>query len=412
MQPLPAAGAGAGARFYSDLPAYADFGVARAERFTALPEDWHVALCDVRNSTAAVQAGRYKAVNSLGAAAITAVLNAAGNAEIPFTFEGDGCALCVPPGLLEDTRAALAKVELIARDSFGLHLRVGTVPLTRIREEGYQILVARYRVSEHYVQALFAGGGMACADRLIKDPATAAEFMIASGSVVPRGNLDGFECRWRDIPSRHGETVSLMARALDPDPRRAREIYGTLVAIVRDIYGSDDVCHPLSVRDLAFTLESRYLLNEANVRAAGQSALGKWLWMMRTRWYVLLGWFLMTFALRTAQTDWRDYKKTLVRNSDVRKFNDAYRQILAGTAGQRRALDGWLDERYRRGELVYGLHVSDRAHMTCLVFDYAGRHIHFVDGADGGLFLAAQAYKKRLAQLERQAALSPSPPTP
>ena len=35
-------------------------------------------ICDVRNSTAAVQAGRYKNVNPLGAAVITAMLNAAG----------------------------------------------------------------------------------------------------------------------------------------------------------------------------------------------------------------------------------------------------------------------------------------------------------------------------------------------
>jgi len=37
--------------------------------------------------------------------------------------------------------------------------------------------------------------------------------------------------------------------------------------------------------------------------------------------------------------------------------------------------------------------------MTCLVFDYAGRHLHFIDGADGGLFLAAKQFKQRLAAL-------------
>ena len=36
--------------------------------------------------------------------------------------------------------------------------------------------------------------------------------------------------------------------------------------------------------------------------------------------------------------------------------------------------------------------------MTCLVFDYAGRHPHFIDGADGGLFLAAKAFKARAMQ--------------
>ena len=387
-------------RFYAALPVITDFSaVTRAESYAPLPGDWHVALCDVRDSTAAVQAGQYKNVNSLGAAAITAVLNAAGDTDIPFSFEGDGCVLCVPPRLLEDTRAALAKTRQVARESFGLDLRIATVPATRIREAGHAIRVARYRVSEHYVQAVFAGGGMACADSLIKDPATAPQYVIEPGTVEPRGSHEGFECRWQDIPSRHGETVSLMVRALDPDAGRAAARYREVIARVREIYGSDDACHPISVPELAMTLGGRGLGNEVGIRAAGRGALGKWLALMRTRWFVLLGAVLMKLGIRAGETDWGRYKETLVRNSDVRKFVDIYRQILAGTAAQREALGAWLEERYARGELVYGLHVTDRAHMTCLVFNYAGRHLHFVDGADGGLFLAAKAFKARAARL-------------
>ncbi len=361
--------------------------MTRAGSYAPLPEDWHVAMCDVRNSTAAVEAGKYKNVNTVGAAAITAVLNAAGALDIPFSFEGDGCVLCVPPRLLDDTRAALAKTREIARDGFGLELRIATVPVVRIREAGYVIRVARYGVSEHYVQA--------------EDPATAQRYEIRPGSVAPRGSHDGLECRWQDIPSRYGETVSLMVRALDPDAGRAAEMYREVIAKVREIYGDDDACHPLAVPELAISLDGGRLGNEVGVRAAARGALGKWLVLMRTRLIVLLGWFLMKFRIRTAETDWGRYKETLVRNSDVRKFVDIYRQILAGTEAQRTALNGWLEARYARGELIYGLHVTDRAHMTCLVFNYAGRHFHFIDGADGGLFLAARAFKERAAHLAR-----------
>jgi hypothetical protein len=147
------------------------------------------------------------------------------------------------------------------------------------------------------------------------------------------------------------------------------------------------------------TLAGARLDNEVGVRAAERGGWGKWRYRMWIRLVVVLGWFLMRFGLKTEQTDWSGYKPTLVRNSDVRKFNDVFRQILAGTAAQRLALEGWLEARYARGELVYGLHVSDRAHMTCLVFNYAGKHLHFVDGADGGLFSAAKAFKARAAKL-------------
>src|SRR4051812_30840924 len=150
-----------GARFYADQRVVSDLAdTTRAENCAPLPGDWHVALCDVRNSTIAIQSGSYKNVNTLGAAAITAVLNASRGLDIPFGFEGDGCVLCVPPDLLEDARAALSKTREIATDSFGLDLRIGTVPMADIRKAGYEILVARYRVTEHYDQAVFSGGGM------------------------------------------------------------------------------------------------------------------------------------------------------------------------------------------------------------------------------------------------------------
>ena len=111
----------------------------------------------------------------------------------------------------------------------------------------------------------------------------------------------------------------------------------------------------------------------------------------------------MKFGLKTEETDWGTYKQTLIRNSDVRKFNDGYRQILAGNTAQRKELDAWLDERFQNDELVYGIHTTNRAQMTCLVFNYAGKHMHFIDGADGGLFLAAKEFKRRLAEVKLRA---------
>lgn len=382
-------------RFYSTLPAITEFeAITRAESYAPLPADWHVALCDVRDSTAAVAAGKYRNVNSIGAATITAVINAAGEIDVPFSFEGDGAVICVPQRLLEDTRAALAKTQQVASEVFGLDLRIATVPVADI-PQGLSVQVARYRASENYVQAVFSGGGIAWVDSVIKDPATAAQYTIAPGSVEPRGSFDGFECRWQDIPSRHGETVSLMVLALHYEPERASAVYREVIGKVREIYGDEEACHPVSVPQLAMTLNAKLLADEVGIQSAGASAFARWKRLMRTRLVVLLGKVLMRFGIKTQETDWNQYKATLVRNSDVRKFSDVYRQILAGTATQRLTLDAWLQQQFKRRQLLYGLHVTDRAHMTCLVFDYSGRHLHFIDGADGGLFLAAKAFKER-----------------
>lgn len=385
-------------RFYATLPVITDFeAITHAESYASLPADWHVALCDVRDSTAAVTAGKYRNVNSIGAATITAVINAAGDIEVPFSFEGDGAVICVPQRLLEDTRAALAKAQQIASEVFGLDLRIATVPVADI-PQGLSVLVARYQVSENYVQAVFSGGGISWVDSMMKDVATAGQYTITPGSVEPRGSMEGFECRWQDIPSRHGETVSLMVLALHYEPEHAAALYREVIRKVREIYGDEEACHPVAVPQLAMTLNARLLADEVGIQSAGASALLRWKRLMRIRLVVLLGKFLMRFGIKTAETDWSQYQETLARNSDVRKFSDVYRQILAGTEAQRLVLEDWLQRQFKHRQLLYGLHVTDRAHMTCLVFDYSGRHLHFIDGADGGLFLAAKAFKERAQQ--------------
>ena len=69
---MSAADAGS-AGFYAGLPLLTEFSaVADPANFAPLPADWHVAACDVRNSTRAVEDGNYKHVNTVGASAVTA----------------------------------------------------------------------------------------------------------------------------------------------------------------------------------------------------------------------------------------------------------------------------------------------------------------------------------------------------
>ena len=49
------------------------------------------------------------------------------------------------------------------------------------------------------------------------------------------------------------------------------------------------------------------------------------------------------------------------------------------------------------GNLVFGLHKSREALVTCIVRSFTGNHMHFVDGSDGGYALAAKGLKQQLA---------------
>ena len=70
----------------------------------------------------------------------------------------------------------------------------------------------------------------------------------------------------------------------------------------------------------------------------------------------------------------------------------------------------WIKIKEARGELNYGIHVSDTALMTCLV-ESAGdyRHVHFIDGGDGGYTLAAREMKTRIAAQAQSASIPQMP---
>jgi hypothetical protein len=110
----------------------------------------------------------------------------------------------------------------------------------------------------------------------------------------------------------------------------------------------------------------------------------------------ILGWLFITFNLKLAGTDWGVYKETVMTATDYKKFDDMLRTIIAGSKRQRMKLTEYLEKNYKTGKLVYGLHISDRALMTCLVFERNGRQVHFIDGADGGYAVAAKVMKQRI----------------
>jgi hypothetical protein len=105
---------------------------------------------------------------------------------------------------------------------------------------------------------------------------------------------------------------------------------------------------------------------------------------------------LTKIKIRFGLADWKNHEQSLIGDSDYQKFDDALRMVISGNSTQRENLISYLESQYKLGKLVYGFHVSNRALMTCLVYKAQGRHVAFIDGADGGYALAAKMLKGKL----------------
>lgn len=351
-----------------------------------VPADWFIALTDVMNSTGAIENGRYKDVNAIAAASIMALLNQAPDHDLPFVFGGDGATVLIPPNLLEGTRMALIATRRLAREQFDLQLRVGVVPVQDVLRDGYRIRVARLWMSENFQQAIFSGGGLEHAEKLLKDPSRAAHYGLPED---PNATADfsGFECRWNEIPSPSEETVSLMVKATNDDHNA---LYVDVLQRVEAIYGDSLARHPIRMEYMSVAKNPLQYRTETRIRE-GKSRLGRLIELaLKT---IGASWF-MRFDIG----GWERYKAIVSAATDTEKFDDTLRMLLSGRRDQRQRLESFLEAERAAGRLVYGLHAAKNALMTCLIFDRFGRQVHFVDAADGGYALAARAMKAQLSQ--------------
>jgi len=381
--------------FYSELPSFSDFStVGVLDEYRPVPDNWYVLAADIVRSTDAVAAGRYKEVNMVGAAVIAAVLNRIGQDRVPFVFGGDGAMLVVSEHDVEAARDALAGVVDLARQVMELELRAAAIPLAHLRKLGGDVRLRKYQLSPGNHLAMILGDGLAIADRILKDPEEVAPFAISvNDTTLPP--LDGLSCRWEPLPAREGRIASLI---LKPAGNK------TLPSVMEDIATQlgfnpllDDKRTRLADESrLRFRFPPRGLRREVLLGSA-QNHLRGW-----TQSVIECVVFVISYSTgwRIGPFDPKRYLKELSLNTDHRKVGDSLQLVLDLTPDQLSAVESHLGTAYAAGELVYGMHVSDTALMTCFVEDIGNsRHIHFVDGADGGLSMAAAEFKQRQSTL-------------
>ncbi|WP_422375178.1 DUF3095 family protein [Roseibium sp.] len=379
--------------FYTELPSFSDFStVGVLDEYRPVPDDWYVLVADIVRSTDAVAAGRYKDVNMLGAAVIAGVLNSVGRDRVPFVFGGDGATLVVPATDLAAASDALAGVVDLARQVMELELRAAAIPVSALRELGGDIRLRKYQLSPGNHLAMIIGDGLALADRILKDPDQVAPYAIsADRAELPP--LEGLSCRWEPLPSQEGHIVSLILK-----PAGGKTLPGLMEDIAARLgynpLSDDKKVRMAEGKRLKFRFPPTGIRSEVLLAHAHNHLRGWCQSMMENVFFVIsyaTGWRIGPF-------DPKKYFRELGLNTDHRKVGDSLQLVLDLTPGQLSDLENHLEQAYTQGGLVYGMHVSDTALMTCFVQDIGNsHHIHFVDGADGGLSMAAAAFKKRQA---------------
>ncbi|AYL96839.1 DUF3095 domain-containing protein [Mucilaginibacter celer] len=358
----------------------------RSDLFENVPEDWHIIITDIRNSTQAVQNGEHENVNFVATGSIVTVLNIAFKQDItvPFFFGGDGATFIIPPLIVDEVMKALALYRENTQRNFGLELRTGIVNVKQVYEHGSKLCISKYCTSGNFTIPIVLGNGLSYAEKVIKgDKEDPHQHAAGDGEL----DLSGMSCRWDKIPPPENteEVVSLLVVARNEKDQAM--VFKDVICHIDEIYGAPEKRQPISIPQLKQNSTFARLRKEMKAQLGEIKVLE-----------LLKEWIVMLYShIYFSTSDGKKYLKRLVEMSDTLVIDGKINTVISGTSAQRKKLQDVLVKLENEGKLFFGFHVSRESVMSCYVRDLEDGHIHFVDGAEGGYTKAAGFIKKKLA---------------
>lgn len=391
--------------FYRDLPLITDFQqIFDDSIYQPVPSDWYVVITDVIGSTKAIEEGRYKDVNIAGGIATMAISNLYKDLDYPFIFGGDGITFLIPEDIQDEVKDILADTRKMCRENFNLDLRIGFLRVADIYAAGEKLQIAKLKVSKPYNQAIVSGSGLDYAEGKLKNRAEGHLYSIPNDYEPKiKANFEGFTCRWQDVKSSKGETVAIIVKVREESNK---ELLKTIFGKVQEIFGNETDYHPLSIENLKLSEDDTYLSKEATILSGQKSGTGfiknlknakkesfylKWILRLRID---------VTYGKHKARA--LEVKQTNMIASDFRKYDGTLKMVVSCTKVARLQLTEYLEGLYQQKLIYYGLHASDRALMTCLMYEGTGREVHFIDSAEGGYAFAARGLKQQVSDSQEK----------
>jgi len=380
--------------FFTELKPLTNFlEFNHTEYYQQAPSDWWIVITDVQGSTKAIEQGRYKEVNMVGASTIAALSNVMDGELFPFVFGGDGATALVPNAKKEIVEKALRTSQSIAQEQFDLHLRIGLVSVKSLVEKGHETLVCRYELPGGPSLAFFKGEGLDVAEKIVKS----GHGILGPGPMIPSAEaLAGLSCRWSPLESERHEMLSLLVKATP-----AGDSTEILRQVAEKIHLLVDLNSPESHPIKNETLTGGSLMGSSSLELKTQGLPPRWFSKERRNiiFQMLAARLLLWTGWKSKGFDMQAYQESLPSHSDFRKYDALLRMVIDISAEMTIQLRQYLDEQKTKGLLFYGMHSSKAALMTCFVKTTdPGKHIHFVDGSDGGYAIAAKELKKQIQE--------------
>ena len=355
--------------------------------FSSVPKNWSIVVTDIENSTAAVANGFHNDVNLCATGSIITVLNTIKTVnkkiEIPYFFGGDGSTFIIPNTILTPVLEALNNYSHHIKNTLNLNLRVGHLELEKVYNNNVTLRITKLRHNKYLTTPVVLGNGIKYAENVIKD-----NFKVSHvDTSVLALNLEGMECRWDEIYPSQTEKKVICLLVNCNDEKKQAEIYGTIMNEINYVFGDLNNRNPITALKLRLNTSIEKIKKEMHVK------LGK-----NKTSYLLNNWLITIFGkyyFKLFKAGKR-YVYKVSQLSDTIMLDGSINTVISGTNKQVSRLQILLDDLESNNKIIYGLHTTHASIMSCYIQDRKEKHIHFVDGTEGGYTSAAIMFKEKL----------------
>ena len=356
--------------------------------FSDVPHNWCVVVTDIENSTTAVHNGFHNDVNLSATGSIITVLNTLkkldSSIKIPYFFGGDGSTFIVPNVILQPVLLALNNYSQHINKTLELNLRVGYLEVEKVYANNISLRIAKVKHNDFLTTPVVLGNGLKYAEAIIKERFF-ADFPDSKKNIQP--NLEGMQCRWDEIYPNQTDKKVICLLVDCNDEKKQAEVYGTIMNEIDFIFGNLELRNPIS------TLKLKLNTSLANIRKEMYTKIGKYRFT-----YLISNWLITqfgTFYFKFFKSG-KLYKYRVTQLSDTIMIDGFLNTVITGTEVQISRLKIILDHLEENNKIIYGIHITHASIMSCYIEDKEKKHIHFVDGTEGGYTSAAIMFKEKL----------------
>jgi len=359
--------------------------------FTNLPEDWYIFVVDIQNSTQAVQNGMHENVNLSAAGSIVTVLNEVkkinNQIRIPYFFGGDGTTFIIPSMFQKQILSLLENYRHHVKNNTSLILMVGCMEVKEIYELNKKIKIAKLALTDHLTIPIVLGSGLKYAEDVIKSSFIDSQIKL---SEIESINLIGMECRWKEIkPKEENNKIVCLLVNCHIDQIQM-EVYKSIFEKLIDTFGKYEERNPVSRSKLQLNTSINKIREELKIKTTEYSFI-----TLLKNWFgtIVGNFFFKVFNKRV------EYLRNIPLLSDTIMLDGVINTVFSGSQEKIDEFLTFIDELEKQGKIKYGIHITHSSIMSCYVEDRNAKHIHFIDGTEGGYTKAAMMYKSKLSKI-------------